>query len=150
MIAGEGNLATEVRAEAERNPAVMYVGVVEQEEVAGLLAGSMAGLSPNTRRSHAGDAVKLYEALACGVPVLASDTGAQGDFVREGDVGLVYDAEDPEALALAVRQLFADGEMRSRFGRNAVRRASENTWHERALRIDSWVRPSSTEEAAGL
>jgi glycosyltransferase involved in cell wall biosynthesis len=60
VIAGDGPLAPRVVEDARENGVVAYLGVVPQPEVGGILAGSLAGLSPNTRRRHAGDAVKLW------------------------------------------------------------------------------------------
>lgn len=139
VIAGDGPLAGMVDNQARHNPAVHYLGVVPQPEVGGVLAGALAGLSPNTRRRHAGDAVKLYETLACGVPVVGSDVEGQRDIVAGGGLGLIYAAEDPEALAQAVQRLARDEGLRDAITRRAMDSAAAHTWHARAEVIDGLV-----------
>jgi glycosyltransferase involved in cell wall biosynthesis len=48
------------------------------------------------------------EALACGVPVVASNAGGLMDTIRDGDTGWTVPVGDPEALARAVRAVVAD------------------------------------------
>lgn len=55
---------------------------------------------------------KLYEYLAMGMPVIASESGEVGAFVRESGTGLVVaSAEDIDAIASAMRQLVLDGSL---------------------------------------
>lgn len=44
------------------------------------------------------------EALACGLPVLASDVSDNGRFVREGITGFLFDPGDPSSIADAIEQ----------------------------------------------
>ncbi len=48
------------------------------------------------------------EALACGVPVVASDVGGLADTIRDGDTGWTVRVGDAEGLARAVREIVAD------------------------------------------
>lgn len=55
------------------------------------------------------------EAMAVGTPVVASGRGGSREFLRDGDNCLVYrPAEDPAALAAAVRRLADDGRLRAK------------------------------------
>lgn len=139
VIAGDGRLAPTVANEACRNLLVEFIGVVPQSDVAGVLAGSLAGLSPNTRRDHVGDAMKLYEALNSGVPVVASDVDGQREFIAREGVGLVYAADDPHALATVVRQLAEDDDLRERLARRAVAVGCGHTWPKRASQIETFL-----------
>jgi glycosyltransferase involved in cell wall biosynthesis len=136
VIAGDGPLAPRVAESARGRPVVAYLGVVPQREVGGILAGSLAGLSPNTRRRHAGDAVKLWEAVASGVPVVASDVEGQCKLVARDGLGLVYPAEDADALAQAVRRLARDAVLRSEIARRVADKAAANTWQARAASVE--------------
>ena len=65
------------------------------------------------------------EAMACGVPVVASAVGGQIDSVVHGVTGLHVPPRDPPALAVALSGLLADPERRrelGRAGRDRVRR----------------------------
>lgn len=67
------------------------------------------------------------EAMACGLPVVASDTGGLSDLVEEGVNGLLVPPGDSEALARALRSLIADRDLRHRMGR-ASRVRAETTF----------------------
>jgi phosphatidyl-myo-inositol dimannoside synthase len=63
-----------------------------------------------------GFGIALTEASACGVPVIGGSSGGIPDAVREGETGLLVDAERPESVADAVRLLLRDGELARRLG----------------------------------
>ncbi|MGI3781805.1 MAG: glycosyltransferase [Janthinobacterium lividum] len=69
------------------------------------------------------------EAMACGVPVVASAVGGMLDSVAEGETGLLVPPQDPAALATAVQGLLSDPARRRAYGRAGVRRArSRYSW----------------------
>jgi phosphatidylinositol alpha-1,6-mannosyltransferase len=74
------------------------------------------GLSRMTDLDVEGFGLSLVEASACGIPVIAGRSGGIPDAVREGETGLLVDAERPELVADAVRLLLRDGEMARRLG----------------------------------
>jgi glycosyltransferase involved in cell wall biosynthesis len=63
------------------------------------------------------------EAMACGVPVVATAVGGQIDSVVHGGTGLHVPPRDPKALAAALRSLLADPERARELGRAGVSRA---------------------------
>jgi len=65
----------------------------------------------------------VLEAMAAGLPVVASDVGAIGELV--GDSGELVQPDDPEQLAAALRRL-ADPERRRRLGARALERVRES------------------------
>jgi D-inositol-3-phosphate glycosyltransferase len=65
------------------------------------------------------------EAMACGVPVVASAVGGQTDSVVHGVTGVHVPPRDPSALADALRALLADPERRAALGEAGARRARE-------------------------
>jgi D-inositol-3-phosphate glycosyltransferase len=63
------------------------------------------------------------EAMACGVPVVATAVGGQIDSVVHGVTGVHVPPRDPAALASALRDLLADGARREALGREGCKRA---------------------------
>jgi glycosyltransferase involved in cell wall biosynthesis/GT2 family glycosyltransferase len=70
----------------------------------------------------------VVEAMACGVPVVASDTGALPDVV--GDAGLLVPPGDPEALATALQSVLEDDATRGELSRRGVDQAQRASWSE--------------------
>lgn len=62
------------------------------------------------------------EAMACGLPVVASDCGGMAEAIEDGRSGLLVPPRDPQAIADAVIRLAADRELRARLGRAARQR----------------------------
>jgi D-inositol-3-phosphate glycosyltransferase len=71
------------------------------------------------------------EAMACGVPVVATAVGGQIDSVVDGVTGVHVPPRDPAALAGALRDLLAQPERRQRLGAAGVRRARQRFAHDR-------------------
>ncbi|MFI5414510.1 MAG: glycosyltransferase family 4 protein [Candidatus Lutacidiplasmatales archaeon] len=63
------------------------------------------------------------EAMACGLPVIASATGGLADLVEDGTNGLLVPPGDAEALGAAISRLAEDVELRRRMGRASRERA---------------------------
>jgi D-inositol-3-phosphate glycosyltransferase len=63
------------------------------------------------------------EAMACGVPVVATAVGGQIDSVVHGVTGVHVPPRDPDRLAAALRELLADGARRAALGAAGRRRA---------------------------
>jgi len=87
-------------------------------------------------RSYPGDPMKLYEYLACGRPVLASDAPGYGDLVEKAGAGLSVNASDPAALAAAAVKLLSDESALAAMGARARAAAvSEHDWSVRSAAL---------------
>jgi Glycosyl transferases group 1 len=70
----------------------------------------------------------MLEAHAAGLPVVAADTPAARELVREGVDGLRYDFGDPSGLIAAVRLLRGDRQLRLALSMGARSSVSGATW----------------------
>jgi glycosyltransferase involved in cell wall biosynthesis len=71
--------------------------------------------------------IALLEAMACGLPVVATEFEGVADILGRGEDsgGLLVPRDDSEALAAAIARLFRDGDRRLELGRRARRTAVE-------------------------
>lgn len=69
----------------------------------------------------------LVEALACGCPVIATDSpgGGPAEILKNGEYGLLIPPGDEEALSEAIIRLLQDNGLRNRFAGTAVERAKD-------------------------
>ncbi len=138
VVIGDGVLADSVRTRSIADPRVTYLGRLPHREVGGIVARSLAALSP----MYAADRVqigvvplKLFEAMACGVPVIVTDLPGQADIVAANGCGLVVAPNDPDALAAAVARLAAEPELARSMGEHAREAAVERfSWDAAAAK----------------
>ena len=68
---------------------------------------------------HPSGITSLYEGMAMGRPVVASDVGSARHIVTDGTNGVLVPADQPAALRAALIRLMDDEALRARLGRNA-------------------------------
>ena len=75
----------------------------------------------------------VLEAMACGLPVIASAQSGVSELIRDGVDGFILkDGADFAGLAQRIRQLCQDGGLCRRIGENATRTAQAHTWDRNA------------------
>lgn len=92
---------------------VLYTGKVSDVEK--YLAASDCYILPSYRE---GFGMSVIEAQAMGVPVIVTDIPGPTDGMLDGKTGLVVPKQDASALCGAMEKMYADSEMRLRFGRS--------------------------------
>ncbi|MBX6364984.1 MAG: glycosyltransferase [Gemmatimonadetes bacterium] len=110
---------------------VHFAGRIDSRRMPDWLAAldALALPSRTTRRWSEQFGRILVEAMACGVPVVASDAGEIRHVV--GDAGVLVPEGDAAALAAAVAPLAADPGRREAFGRRGRERVLQRFTHER-------------------
>jgi len=79
------------------------------------------------------------EAMAMGLPVIATDVGGMPELVSDGVDGLLVPARDPRALAEAIALLAGDPSRRKAMGLAALRRAAEFDADRHLDRIEGFL-----------
>ena len=74
------------------------------------------GVSRLLEQRVEGFGISLCEASACGVPIVAGRSGGIPEAVRDGETGILVEAESAEAVGSALTRLLDDGLLRSRMG----------------------------------
>lgn len=93
---------------------VVFLG--HREDVGTLLSQSDVFVLPSRSEAFPNGAI---EAMAAGLPVVASRVGGLLDLIDHGRTGLLVEPGDPQALAAALRQLFTDRARAAQLGDRA-------------------------------
>ncbi len=105
---------------------VEFVGRVSDEQKARYFASADIFCAPATGQESFG--IVLLEAMAAGVPVVASDIHGYKQVVQRGVQGLLVEPRNNRALAAALYRLAGDDELRHRMGEAGRARAPEFSW----------------------
>ncbi|MDA8185451.1 MAG: glycosyltransferase family 4 protein [Actinomycetota bacterium] len=112
---------------------VRCVSGVSDDELACLYAEAEVAVVPSL---YEGFSLPAIEAMACGVPVVATTGGALPEVVgTNGETGVLVPPNDPDALACGIRSVLDDPGFAARLGTDGRRRVlSLYTWRETARR----------------
>ena len=118
---------------------VRFHGQVPYREIPGRIAEAQVGVvcwPPMSLFVGNAGPTKLFEYMASGVPVVASDFPSWREIVEGNDCGLCVDATDPDAIAAALQWLADHPERRAEMGRNGRRVVLERyNWEAEADRL---------------
>lgn len=136
VVVGTGVLRPKVEEAVSRGDAVIDLGRLPYADVPGIVAHAVASVVPmyDPQRAATGlSPLKLYESMACGVPVIASDTSGLADAVRDCSCGLIVPPGDSRAIAVALRTLAEDPRKSREMGlRGRACAVSHHSWRIRA------------------
>lgn len=109
---------------------VTFTGHLSAEELARRYSAAEIAVTPST---YEGFGFPTAEAMACGIPVVATTAGALPEIVKDGQTGILVPPGVPYALASAIKLLLSDEPLRRRMGeagRERVKRCF--TWEQAA------------------
>lgn len=104
IVIGGGPLERELREAARGDPRIHFTGPLPRSEALKLVKGSDVFVLPSR---HEGLSTALLEAMAMGVPVVATRVGGNTELVEHAVTGLLTDPE-PIQLAQAISLLLED------------------------------------------
>ncbi|CAM3009860.1 MULTISPECIES: glycosyltransferase family 4 protein [Methylobacterium] len=113
VFVGDGSERADLAA---RYPEAVMLGWRDPAAVQALMRQARALVFPSVW--YEGQPLTVYEALACGTPVVVSDACAGREAVVDGETGFWFRSGDPDALAAHLRRL-SDDDLAARMGRAA-------------------------------
>lgn len=139
-LAGERDLVR-VRALADTLAPgrVTFVGQLDPPAVAGRLTEADVLVIPNppSRISAAYTSpLKLFEYMASGRPIVASDLPALREVLTDGEHAVLAEAGNAEALAVALRRVLGDPDLARRIAGRAFDAVRDYSWARRAERLE--------------
>lgn len=81
--------------------------------------------------------IVILEAMACGVPIVASKIGGIPDIVKDGENGLLVPPGDSEALADAIIYLLENEDIRVKMGKNGRKKVKDYSWDKVAEKTEN-------------
>jgi glycosyltransferase involved in cell wall biosynthesis len=122
-VAESDALEPVIRADAERRgiaPRVTFLGSLEGPEKAAAFVTSRIIVVPSWTE---GFPLVIPEAMAAGLPVIATAVGAIPDFVKDGEDGFLIAPKNPQVLADRICRLLDDEDLRKRISERVRERA---------------------------
>jgi glycosyltransferase involved in cell wall biosynthesis len=106
---------------------VILTDYVPESDLPGLYSGATAFVYPSI---FEGFGLPVVEAMACGTPVVTSNSSALPEVV--GEAGLMVDPYDEEALAKAILRVVEDAQLRARLSEKSLLQAAKFSWRRTA------------------
>jgi glycosyltransferase involved in cell wall biosynthesis len=142
VIAGSGPFEGEIRGEISRlglEEVVSMAGNLSEDGVRRLLESSDAFVLPSYGLGEAAP-VSVMEAMACGLPVIATRIGGTPDMIRHLEDGWLVPQNDVESLSAALGTIARDQELRARLGKAAREKALAMFDHKvNAGKLLDWI-----------
>jgi glycosyltransferase involved in cell wall biosynthesis len=143
LIAGDGPEAKRLSVLANgARLRVRLLGNVSGAHKRALLRAADAFVLPSrilpSGRSE-GMPVALFEAMAQGLPTIASDVGGISEHVRHLETGLLLDPSAPDALERSVERLIAEPGLGARLGARARADVERHKWSAIAPELDAML-----------
>ena len=142
----------EFRTELEHLPGwgrVNFLGWQSRKEVAGTVSQARAGLAVLHPRPSYLDSypVKLFEYMAAGIPVIASDFPLWRRIVEEAGCGLLVDPLAPESIAKAIQDILADPKEAEAMGARGRQAAEDRfNWEHEGRKLIRFYRQLADED----
>jgi glycosyltransferase involved in cell wall biosynthesis len=114
-MVGAGTLRGDLEALARaRRVEIKFAGIVEQAKLPAVYGSADVFVLASFTEGHP---KVLLEAMACGVPCVASDCAGNRSLITDGETGLLFDPRRPDELAERLRRVLDDPALAARLGK---------------------------------
>jgi glycosyltransferase involved in cell wall biosynthesis len=130
LIAGDGPETFDIARAAKGIDHVTLLGAMSRGEVARVLAASDVFVMPSIDLpgQSEGTPTAVIEAMAAGLPIVASDSGGLPGIVRDGENGVVFRQGSATELRAGILAVASDPSTRRRIGLRNVEEAGRRSW----------------------
>lgn len=131
-IMGDGSARPALEAmvkEKKLEDKVTFLGRIPREETAPYYQEASLFVLPSLNE---GMSNAMLEALASGLPIIATPTGGTAELVQEGVNGMVVPERSAEALAKAIEVFLQNDELVTSYGNESRKRAEAQSWQQTA------------------
>ncbi len=132
LVVGDGPMRSQLEQQTEQlglSDIVDFVGLRPRSELPSIYRRGDIFCLPSASE---GMANVILEALATGLPVVATDVPGSSELVEEGVNGFVVEPGNAEALGEPLRRLIGDADLRQRLGEASRQRSEHFAWSRMA------------------
>ncbi|MBI2625244.1 MAG: glycosyltransferase family 4 protein [Candidatus Nealsonbacteria bacterium] len=129
IIIGDGSERKNLEGLAEKlgvEDRVKFLGPIANERIPEYLAGADCFVLPSLKE---GFGIAILEAMAAGVPVVATNVGGIKDIIEGGKTGILVEPENSEALAKVISKTCSSGELIGQLVNNAMGELTHYSWN---------------------
>lgn len=126
LIAGDGPERPRLESLAAGDQTVRFLGRIDDAELTRLYHAARAVVLPT--KSGEGFGLVVAEALACGIPVIATRSGGVVELIEDGVNGLLVEPDDRASLGTALQRVALDNELVRRLRAGAARAGVPLSW----------------------
>lgn len=124
LIVGDGPQRGEIEQLIKKDnldEQVIIYGETQNENIRNLYWCADASVVPSITVNNLQEATSIsaIEAMACGLPTIASDIGGLSELITNNDTGILVPEQNPEAIAEAIMKLYRDREIYNRIKESA-------------------------------
>ncbi|MDY6987426.1 MAG: glycosyltransferase family 4 protein [Thermodesulfobacteriota bacterium] len=135
-IVGDGPLRNELERQAQQVQCdIVFEGWIEKGDMPHYIRRAKLHVLPSLSEAQG---LVVLEAMACGVPVIGTETGGIPDMIRHGENGWLVVPNDADALAKTIQAALANEKRRQEAGQAACKTAgyfSVKRFADRAVRL---------------
>lgn len=147
LLIGDGNLKANLELKTHQlglDDKIIFTGLIPHDKAPEYLAACDVLVSPHLGFEDGtrffGSPTKLFEYMAMGKPIIASDLEQIGKIIIDGENGLKFKPGDVEKLTELILKLYDDEFLRTKLGKKAREDVIKNyTWKQNAYRVLSKV-----------
>ena len=130
FIIGDGSEKTNLMKQAQEIGQIKFLGRQDHDKVIEYLkaADIFALASVSTEGDREGTPISIMEAMAAGLPIVATKVGGNPYLIKEGENGLLVEEKNSELLAKAMIKLIGDENLRQNMREKNIEEIKQKDW----------------------
>lgn len=111
---------------------IHLTGYIKNTDLPAIISQCEIFLYPSLRESFG---IPILEGMACGVPVITSNTSSMPEIAGDSGAALIIDPFKPEEITQAICKIIEDTTLAGQFRKNGVLRAKDFSWKKMAVKV---------------
>ena len=129
LIVGDGEdkkKLTEFVEKSDLKKYVHFAGKIENEKIPAYMAKSDVFVLPSLSE---GFGIVVIEAMASGLPIIATNVGGLPDIIKDGENGFLIQPKRPEEIAKKINIIFKNDKLREKIRKNNKEKSKKYSWN---------------------